>query len=79
MSPEQCRAARSWFGWSQGELAKRAGLSLSTVKDFEAGNRKPILNNRNAILHVLEGAGVRFFDADGEIGIAVTPKAGVEA
>ena len=79
MSPEQCRAARSWFGWSQGDLAKRAGVGLSTIKQFESGQRTPIQNNRNAILQVLEGAGVRFFDVDGETGIAVTPKTGVEA
>src|SRR2546429_9529925 len=34
---EQIRAARGLLGWSQTELANRAGLSLPTVKRVEAG------------------------------------------
>lgn len=34
---EQVRAARGLLGWSQSDLAKRAGLSLPTVKRVEAG------------------------------------------
>jgi transcriptional regulator with XRE-family HTH domain len=66
MSPEQSRAARAWLGWSQGELAKRAGVGLSTVQDFERGQRTPILNNMAAIRRVIEAAGVRLvFNRDG--------------
>jgi len=60
MSPEQCRAARAWLGWSQQDLAKRASVGLSTVKDFENGSRKPIANNLNAIRGALEVGGVNF-------------------
>jgi DNA-binding transcriptional regulator YiaG len=60
MSPEQCRAARAWLGWSQQALATRAEVGLSTVKDFENGSRKPIANNRNALQGALEAAGIRF-------------------
>ena len=67
MMPEQCRAARSWLGLSQDDLAKVAGVSLSTVRDFEAGRRKPIANNLAAMRHGLEAKGIRFtFAADGE-------------
>jgi transcriptional regulator with XRE-family HTH domain len=67
MSPEQCRAARAWLAWSQQDLAKRASVSLSTVKDFENGNRTPIANNLAAIQKALEGAGVGLlFDSDGK-------------
>ncbi len=45
ISPEQSRAARGWLDWSQEELAKRANVSLSTVRDFEKGRRVPIGNN----------------------------------
>jgi len=66
MSPEQCRAARSWIGWSQQDLAKRASVGLSTVKDFESGSRKPIANNLNAIQKALEEGGLRFvYSPDG--------------
>jgi GTPase SAR1 family protein len=36
MSPEQCRAARAWLNWSQDELAAKAQVSNSTLREFEA-------------------------------------------
>jgi DNA-binding transcriptional regulator YiaG len=60
MTPEQCRSARAWLAWSQGELARAAGVGLSTLKDFEAGKRDPVANNRKAIQAVLEGKGFGF-------------------
>lgn len=70
ISPEQCRAARAWLGWPQPELAKRAKVGLSTVRDFETGTRTPILNNRQAIQGALEIAGIRFlFDGEKATGI----------
>jgi transcriptional regulator with XRE-family HTH domain len=59
MSPEQCRAARGWLGWSQQELADRAHVGISTVRDFEAGRRQPIANNLDAMRQAIEGAGLR--------------------
>ena len=64
MSPEQCRAARGWLDWSQQDLATRARVSLSTVRDFEKRRRTPILNNLNAMRHALEAAGVEFTNGD---------------
>lgn len=60
LSPEQSRAARGWLDWSQEELAKRASVSLSTVRDFEKGRRVPIRNNLVAIEQALKDAGIRF-------------------
>lgn len=59
ISPEQCRSGRAWLGWSQQDLASKANVGLSTVKDFEGGNRTPITNNLTAIQKALEGGGVR--------------------
>ena len=45
LTAEQSRAARGWLGWSQSELASRASVSLSAVRDFEKGRHVPIRNN----------------------------------
>ena len=60
MTPEQCRAARAWLGWSQEELAVVAKVSLSTVRDFEKGRRKPIINTLEAMKKALEVKGISF-------------------
>jgi len=73
MSPEQARAARGWLGWSQKDLANKAQVGLSTVKDFENGARKPIANNLGAMERALTTAGVEFIfdDAGTPCGIKV--------
>jgi transcriptional regulator with XRE-family HTH domain len=65
MSPEQCRAARAWLNWSQTELATKAQVSNSTLRDFEAGRRVPIANNLLAIRRALEDAGMEFLYEQG--------------
>jgi transcriptional regulator with XRE-family HTH domain len=74
MSPEQSRAARGWLGWSQTELATRARVSISTVRDFENGHRVPIVNNLDAMRRAIEGAGLQLlFRDDGEpIGVSIS-------
>lgn len=62
MLPEQSRAARAWLDWSQGDLAAKANVSLSTVRDFEKGRRVPIGNNLAAMKAALESAGIAFVD-----------------
>lgn len=77
LSPEQCRAARGWLGWSQDELSKRARIGQSTLKDFEGGKRAPMRNNLEAIRHAIEAAGIRltFADDGRPAGISVEPQA----
>jgi DNA-binding transcriptional regulator YiaG len=70
MSPEQSRAARGWLDWSQDELAAKASVSLSTVRDFEKGRRVPIANNLTAMRVALETAGISFVETDGASGIS---------
>jgi ribosome-binding protein aMBF1 (putative translation factor) len=62
MSPEQSRSARAWLDWSQEELAAKAAVSTSTVRDFEKGRRVPIANNLTAMRVALETAGIDFVD-----------------
>jgi len=66
MIPEQCRAARAWLNWSQQQLAERASVGLSTVRDFEAGRRQPIANNVAAIRRALEQADIELIDEKGQ-------------
>ncbi len=61
--PAQSRGARGLIQWSQTQLAEKAGISLSTVADFEKGRRLPIPNNLAAIRKALENAGVKFIAA----------------
>jgi predicted transcriptional regulator len=67
VTPRGSRAARSWLNWSQTELAKRAKVSLSTIRDYETGKREPIPNNVEAIRRAIEDAGIEFvYDEDGK-------------
>lgn len=74
LAPEQSRAARAWLDWSQDDLAQRAKVSLSTIRDFEKGRRTPIANNLDAIHRVFEASGVIFENTGGiATGISVRP------
>ena len=72
LTPEQSRAARGWLDWSQDDLAKRAHVSLSTVRDFEKGRRTPIANNLDALRRAINAAGVQLVVRQGKpVGIAI--------
>jgi transcriptional regulator with XRE-family HTH domain len=60
ITPAQSRAARGWLSWSQEELARRAKVSPSTVRDFEKGRHAPIMNNLEAIRRAFESQGIEF-------------------
>jgi transcriptional regulator with XRE-family HTH domain len=63
---EQMRAARGLLGWSQSELAKRAGLSLPTVKRVEAGKGPRVSDEARArIQQALETGGAQFISQNG--------------
>ena len=68
--PAQSRGARGLIQWSQTQLAEKAGISLSTVADFEKGRRQPIPNNL-AARKALENAGVKFINASKRGGAGV--------
>jgi transcriptional regulator with XRE-family HTH domain len=57
----QIRAARALLGWSQGELAARAGLSLPTVARFETQSRARVSDEAIFKMEAaLEAAGIEF-------------------
>jgi hypothetical protein len=53
------------LGWSAAELAKRAGLSYSTVQKAETSDGVPRIRTENvvAIQRALEDGGVMFLEA----------------
>ena len=66
VSVEQLRAARSLLGWSQSELAARAGLSLPTVKRLEGGFGPRVSDEaRTKLQRAIESAGIEFIDENG--------------
>ncbi|MFC5505158.1 helix-turn-helix domain-containing protein [Bosea massiliensis] len=64
----QMRAARALLGWSQLDLASRAGVSLPTIKRLEPGDEVLTGSHQTieAIRRALEDAGVIFVAENGE-------------
>ncbi|MBI4030050.1 MAG: helix-turn-helix transcriptional regulator [Proteobacteria bacterium] len=57
---EQIRAARALLGWSQQDLADRAGLSQTGIARIENGAHKPNSQTLSKIIHALGKEGVTF-------------------
>jgi transcriptional regulator with XRE-family HTH domain len=66
---EQIRAARALLGWDQARLAEAAGVSLITVKRFEAADAAVSADTLGKIRRAVEGAGVEFVTGEGHIGV----------
>ena len=68
----QIRAARALLGWSQGKLARVAGIGLTTLQRVEQ-NEGVVKGNFSTVLKIqkaLEQAGIHFTEDDtGEIGV----------
>ena len=65
MTPAQSRAARSLIDMKQPELAKAAGVGLSTVVDYERARREVAQKSVDAMRSALESAGVVFVEENG--------------
>jgi hypothetical protein len=60
MTPEQCLKARTLLNWTPADLARAAGVSVITVRNFEAGRLTRGRRAPTLMQHALEGAGIRF-------------------
>ena len=68
ITPAQCRMARAALEWGIIELAKAAGVGISTVSRFEQSQARPQAATLEAIQRTLEEAGVVFTNG-GEPGV----------
>lgn len=64
LSPEQCRAARGLLDWTQERLAERAGVSRSTVRDFERHRHVLHRGTETLLVRTLQEAGVILLPPD---------------
>lgn len=71
ISSAQCRAARALLNWSQGRLAKQAGIARTTLANFERGVGAMTRNNTASIINALEAAGVTFVQKRNDAGAGV--------
>jgi transcriptional regulator with XRE-family HTH domain len=64
VTPEQIRAARALLRMEQEELAKRAGVSVTTIRRLEAAKGEYAVASETAerVQVVLQEAGVEFID-----------------
>jgi transcriptional regulator with XRE-family HTH domain len=71
--PEQCRAARGLLDWTQAQLAALAGVSRSTIKDFECRRHGLHSATEALLIDALEKGGVRLLFTDsGGPGVQLT-------
>jgi len=64
LTPAHCRAARGFLDWTQADLADKAGVSRSTIRDYE-GARHDIHRATEAQLKVaFEEGGVEFVEVE---------------
>ena len=75
--PAQIRAGRALLNWSQDELAEKASVSLSTVRDFEKERRGGVIGSLKSLRDALESADVVFLESKGDLGPGVRLKARV--
>ncbi|MGA1800646.1 helix-turn-helix transcriptional regulator [Rhizobium sp. HT1-10] len=62
LTPAHCRAARGFLDWTQNDLAEKAGVSRSTIRDYE-GARHDIHRATEAQLKLaFEQGGVVFVE-----------------
>lgn len=62
LTPIQSRMARAALGWSMRDLARHAGVSVSTVSRFEATPTDPIDATHRSMRKALEKAGIELID-----------------
>jgi transcriptional regulator with XRE-family HTH domain len=74
--PEQCRAARGLLNWTQARLAALAGVSRSTIKDFECNRHALHRSTEEQLIEAFDRGGIQLLFQDGSgSGVGVCLKA----
>ena len=71
---KQCKAARMLLDWNQEELCKRAGITKSTIGDFERGARNLRMETMQKVVGVFEDEGIRFEGEKGRMLVELVEK-----
>lgn len=67
------KAARAILGWSQNDLSRVTGISLSTLNRLERGDGESNISTLNEIYRSFADAGIKFMDPnDGGLGVMLT-------
>jgi predicted transcriptional regulator len=70
LTKEQCRAARSWLGLTQDELASVTGVVQKTIARFETGVVVPRDRTLMDLQRALEEMGIEFI-FEGNVGTGI--------
>lgn len=65
LKARQIKAARALANWSQENLARASGLSITTIRKLELGNISPRGKTNDLIFRTFESAGIEFIEPDG--------------
>lgn len=65
LTPRLSRAARALIGWTQGDLANRSGVAISTIRRFEGGNESVFQSTLTLLTEAFEKAGIEFIPENG--------------
>jgi transcriptional regulator with XRE-family HTH domain len=71
----QMKAARMLLGWSGDDLAKKAGVSLITVRRAESSDADQKALAYRVIVRAIEDAGIVFFEDEEGPGVRLRRKA----
>jgi predicted transcriptional regulator len=76
VNARQIRAARSWLGWSQDDLAAKSGVGRATIARIELSAEIRQGRTLKDIQRAFEDAGVEFqFEDSDPVGFLVRPGA----
>ena len=67
MTPSLARAARAILNWSMADLAARANVAVTTVRDYENGEKQPRRLTQMAFAKVFHEEGIEFLGGEGVV------------